>query len=99
MEISSHEIRIVKAGPERIAELEPLWKALHMHYQDIGSFLPLRSIDQSWALGRLKHKEWLSEMGSFILFAEYRDKPVGYAIVHLEEGGGCCFRSRTKSHL
>ncbi len=86
MEISIHEVRIVKAGPERIVDVEPLWKALHMYQQNIDSSLPFRSLDQSWTLGRLRHEKWLSEIGSFMLFAEYRDKPVGYAIVHLQEG-------------
>src|SRR2546421_9448947 len=88
MEISIHEIRIVNAGPERIVDVEPLWKALHMHYQDIGSYFPCRSIDQSWTLGRLAHEKWLSEIGSFFLLAEYRDKLVGYAITCIEEGSG-----------
>lgn len=85
MGISTYEVRIVKAGPERIEELESLWKALHMHYQDIGSCFPCLSIDQSWAIARIRHKELLSEMVSFMLFAEYRDMPVGYAIVHVKE--------------
>lgn len=86
MEISIHEVRIVKAGPERIVDVEPLWKAFHMHHQSVDSGLPFRSLDQSWTLARFRHEKWLSEIGAFMLFAEYRDKPVGYAIVHLQEG-------------
>jgi ribosomal protein S18 acetylase RimI-like enzyme len=86
MEISIHEVRIVKAGPERIGDVEPLWKALYIHHQNIVSDLPFRPLDQSWTRNRLRYEQWLSEIGSFMLFAEYRDKPVGYAIVHLQEG-------------
>ena|SRR5260370_26516237 len=85
MEISMQEVHIVKAGPERISDAEPLWKALHMHYQDIDSGLPFRSLDQSWILGRIRHEKWLSGIGSFMLFAEYRDKPVGYALLYYRQ--------------
>ncbi len=86
MKIPIHEVRIVKAGPERIVDVEPLWKTLHVYYQDSGTRFPLRSLDEAWTLGRLKQEKWLSEVGSFMLLAEYREKPVGYAIIHLEEG-------------
>src|SRR5260370_35087988 len=94
MKIPIHEVRIVKAGPERIVDVEPLGKTLHVYYQDSGTRFPLRSLDEAWTLGRLKQEKWLSEVGSFMLLAEYREKPGGYAIVHLDEG-----RRLLKTHV
>src|SRR5262245_3264107 len=88
MRIAKDAIHIVKAGSERIADLEPMWNALHLHHQTIGPLWlgPTRSLDQSWEYRRRKYETWLKEAGSFVLLAEHMDKPVGYALVCLQPG-------------
>lgn len=79
------EIRIVRAGPERIDDLEPLWKALLAHHRSIDPGIPgvpLRALDESWSLRRAEYEEWLSEPDAFVLIAEDGGRPVGYALVH-----------------
>ncbi|HEY4035236.1 MAG TPA: GNAT family N-acetyltransferase [Ktedonobacteraceae bacterium] len=83
-----HDIHIIKAGAERIADLEPFVEALHVHYEMIASPLlgPRRSFEQVWNICRHKYETWLSQKGSFLLFALQKDKPVGCAIIYLADG-------------
>jgi len=78
-------IRIVKAGPERIPDLEPLWKALHAHHRSVDPRIPgvpMRGVDDTWPRRRAEYEEWLAEPDAFVLIAEDGDRPVGYALVH-----------------
>jgi len=56
------EVRIVKAGVERIRELEPLWRALHAQHLSVNpdlSDIPMRSQADAWERRRRLYEEWL----------------------------------------
>jgi ribosomal protein S18 acetylase RimI-like enzyme len=82
------DIHIIKAGSERIADLEPFVEALHIDYEMIASPLlgPRRSFEQVWNICCPRFETWLSQRGSFLLFALQKGKPVGCAIVQLADG-------------
>ena len=78
-------VRILRAGAERIDDLEPLWKSLLEHHRSVGPRIPgvgLREPDASWALRRTEYEEWLAEPDAFVLLAEEDERAVGYAVVH-----------------
>jgi ribosomal protein S18 acetylase RimI-like enzyme len=82
------EVRIVKAGVERIPDLEPLWRALHAEHLVIDPRLPgipMRSQDEAWARRRDLYQGWLSEKDALLLLAEVRGLAVGYAVSHVHE--------------
>jgi GNAT superfamily N-acetyltransferase len=80
-------MRIVRAGIERIDELQPLWESLHEHHATIAPHMeqlgPVRNPCDSWAVRRELYEDWLSEPESFVLLAEADGQPIGYALVHL----------------
>jgi GNAT superfamily N-acetyltransferase len=80
-------MRIVRAGVERIDDLQPLWESLHEHHATIAPHLeelgPVRRPDQSWAVRRELYEDWLAEPDAFVLLAEQDREPIGYALVHL----------------
>jgi GNAT superfamily N-acetyltransferase len=80
-------MRIVRAGIERIDDLQPLWESLHEHHATVAPHLeelgPVRAADQSWAVRRELYEEWLAEPDAFVLLAEVNREPIGYALVHL----------------
>ena len=80
-------MRIVRAGIERIDDLQPLWESLHDHHATVAPHLeqlgPVRTPDQSWAVRRELYEEWLSEPDAFVLLVEVNREPIGYALVHL----------------
>ena len=80
-------MRIVRAGIERIDELQPLWESLHEHHATIAPHMeqlgPVRNPSDSWAVRRELYEDWLSEPDSFVLLAEVDGQPIGYAVVHL----------------
>jgi ribosomal protein S18 acetylase RimI-like enzyme len=80
-------MRIVRAGIERIDDLQPLWESLHEHHATVAPHLeelgPVRTPDQSWSVRRELYEEWLSEPDAFVLLAEVNREPIGYALVHL----------------
>jgi GNAT superfamily N-acetyltransferase len=80
-------MRIVRAGSERIGDLQPLWESLHDHHATIAPHLtelgPVRDASESWAVRRALYEDWLAEPDAFVLVAESDGQPVGYALVHL----------------
>jgi ribosomal protein S18 acetylase RimI-like enzyme len=83
------DVEIVRAGPERIPDLEPLWRSLHEHHMAVArrsSHAEGRSGDESWSRRRRSYERWLAEPGAFALVAERAGRPVGYAVVRLVEG-------------
>jgi ribosomal protein S18 acetylase RimI-like enzyme len=80
-------MQIVRAGSERVDDLQPLWESLHEHHATIAPHLvqlgPVRAPRDSWAVRRALYEEWLSEPDAFVLVAESDGQPVGYALVHL----------------
>jgi ribosomal protein S18 acetylase RimI-like enzyme len=80
-------MRIVRAGSERIDDLQQLWESLHEHHATIAPHLtelgPVRAPRDSWAVRRALYDELLAEPDAFVLVAESGGHPVGYALVHL----------------
>ncbi|GHO64129.1 hypothetical protein KSC_030210 [Ktedonobacter sp. SOSP1-52] len=87
MPSSLDELHILRAGSERIADLEPLWKSLHTHHATVAPQLgPVRSPEESWARRRLLYQRMLNQPGSFVLIAEQAERAVGYALVAVHGG-------------
>ena len=83
----SESVQIVRAGLERIGDLEPLWGSLSEHHIAVAPHLqelgPLRSPVESWQTRRALYEEWLAEPDAFVLIAESGGTPIGYALVHM----------------
>jgi ribosomal protein S18 acetylase RimI-like enzyme len=77
-----NDLHIVRAGRERLDEVEPLWLGLHAEQRVIGPDLgPLLSPAESWRRARAVHQRSLAHAGSFLLLAEREERVVGYAWV------------------
>jgi GNAT superfamily N-acetyltransferase len=83
----SSAVEVVRAGGERIDELQPLWASMSEHHAEVAPHLqqiaPLRTPAESWALRRALYEQWLADPGAFVLIAQDAGRPVGYALVHL----------------
>jgi ribosomal protein S18 acetylase RimI-like enzyme len=79
------KIEIIRAGAERIDDVEPLWHAMHRHHRSVAGHLtdvaPFRSDDESWARRRAFYERLLAQPDSFFLLAEHDGQLVGYAAV------------------
>jgi hypothetical protein len=79
------EIGIVRAGAERIDDVEPLWHAMHQHHRAVAGHLtavaPFRSDNESWVRRRAFYERLLARQDSFFLLAERDGRLVGYAAV------------------
>jgi ribosomal protein S18 acetylase RimI-like enzyme len=83
------DVAIVRAGSERLAELEPLWYALHEYHVEVAkrpSHIRFRPAAEAWRRRKRRYERWLQSPGSFLFVAEQAGKPVGYAFVHFVEG-------------
>lgn len=80
-------MEIVRAGAERIPDLQPLWESLSRHHAEVAPELAVlgevRPPAESWALRRALYEEWLRDPDAFALIAEEQGEPVGYAMVEL----------------
>jgi GNAT superfamily N-acetyltransferase len=77
-------VRIVVAGPERIADLEPLTRSLHAHHLTVDPGIPgipPRDEDAWWSIRRARYEAWLAEPDTFLLLAEDGERLEGYALV------------------
>jgi GNAT superfamily N-acetyltransferase len=75
--------RIVRAGPERIPELEPLWRALYEHHRAIAEGVAgVRPYEDTWKQRRGQYRDWLTGDGDAVLLLADRDgRAVGYAML------------------
>lgn len=81
-------IRIVKAGVERLDDLEPLARSLHAYHLTVDPAIPgipPRDEDGWWAIRRGRYAEWLAQPDAFALLAEPEPEgaAVGYAVVSI----------------
>ena len=77
-------VRIGRAGPERVADLEPLARALHRHHVRVDPGIPgvpPRDEDGWWRVRAARYREWLADPASILLLAEDGTTAVGYALV------------------
>lgn len=82
------DVTIVRAGAERLDDLEPLWKVLQEHHTSVAPTLggfEARSPDEAWTRRRAKYEKWLRDPDAFVLLAERGGRPVGYALVTVGE--------------
>jgi ribosomal protein S18 acetylase RimI-like enzyme len=80
-------VRIAEAGPERLDELEPLWRALHAHHASLADEMrPVRPVEESWRRRRSQYERWLAGPDSTLLVAEEAGRPIGYVMVRVGEG-------------
>ena len=82
-------LRIARAGAERLSDIAPLWKALQAHHAALAPTLGghvARSPEEAWEQRRVKYEAWLREPDTFVLLAERAGQPVGYALVTIGEG-------------
>ncbi len=81
-------MEIVRAGPERIADLQPIWESLSRHHAEVAPELAdilgeVRAPQDSWDVRRALYEEWLAGPDAFALIAKEVGEPVGYAVMHV----------------
>lgn len=82
------ELRIIRGGRQRIAELEPVYASLHEHHRAVAPALggmPARAVGEAWERRRAKYEEWLARSDAFVLVAEREGGALGYALVSPSE--------------
>ena len=79
-------VAVAGIGFERLEVLRDLWLSLHRHHGEIGSRPLVADEEASWQRRRARYERWLRDGEGFVLLAEREGRPVGYAVVHIEEG-------------
>ncbi len=80
-------IEITDAGPERLGELGPLWKAMHGHHAAMADAVaPVRPFAESWRRRRAEYESWLSAGEGQLLIAQRRGRAVGYLMLRFMGG-------------
>jgi ribosomal protein S18 acetylase RimI-like enzyme len=82
-------VSIVRGGAERLDELQPLYRALHLHHAEAApelGGLPAADREEAWRRRRRRYSSWLAQPDSFVLVAERGSRPIGFALVTVEEG-------------
>ena len=79
-------VTIARSGAGALDELRPLWQALLERHAEVWSVLPQRAEAESWRRRKLQYEGWLADEGSFVLVARDAGTPVGYILVHINEG-------------
>lgn len=74
---------IVRAGPDVIDELRPLWLAMVHHHATVAPHLgPVFDDEEAWRIRRADYDQWLLEPGAFALVArDAQGTALGYALV------------------
>jgi GNAT superfamily N-acetyltransferase len=83
------EIDFELLGAERVDELRPLYEALAAHHGEIRptlAGLTAKDPADGWVRRRASYREWLAQPGSFALLARRDGRPLGFALVTIEEG-------------
>ena len=77
------KLRIFEAGPERIPDLEPLWRDLYEHHRGIAKGVAgVRPFEDTWRQRRSQYEGWLGgDEDAALLLAERGDRAVGYAVL------------------
>ena len=82
----SDDLRVEVAGPDRIADLAPLWAALQMHHATLPDLPEARTVEESWRRRRGLYERWMAEGGRLFL-AVRGDRPVGYLMLTTDDQG------------
>jgi len=87
--VTQHPAVILRAGIERVDELEAIYRGQHRHYVTIAPELagyPPRGEQESWEARRERYLQWLAAPGAFLLIAEHETTILGYAVLSLGPG-------------
>jgi ribosomal protein S18 acetylase RimI-like enzyme len=74
-------VNVVRAGEERIPELQPLWEALELHHAELPDVPPVRPLAESWQRRRDQYREWLADGSGRLFVAEDDGRAVGYLML------------------
>jgi len=83
------QIRIAHGATEQLADLAPLYTALHRHHTALAPTLagmPPRPVEEAWRLRLALYRRWLATPDAFVLVAEQERRSLGYALVSLTAG-------------
>ena len=73
---------VVRAGADRVDELEPLWRALYDHHAVVGrGAAPVRDFADTWRRRRAQYEQWLAAGEAVLLLAQREGRALGYAMV------------------
>ena len=81
-------VRVVRAGAERVPDLEPLARALHRHHVLVDPAIPgvpPRDADGWWRIRSARYRDWLADPATILLLAEEGGSSVGYALVTVHD--------------
>jgi ribosomal protein S18 acetylase RimI-like enzyme len=85
-------VQVELGDASRVAELRPLWLALHRHHRVVASYGPLVEDEElSWELRRHRYLEALAAGDGTLVIASARGNVVGYAFVLLHPGADDTF--------
>jgi GNAT superfamily N-acetyltransferase len=74
-------VKVVRAGAERIPELQPLWEALELHHSKLPDVPPIRPLADSWQVRRRSYEQWLADGSGRLHIAERDGRAVGYVML------------------
>ncbi|HEX3692857.1 MAG TPA: GNAT family N-acetyltransferase [Solirubrobacteraceae bacterium] len=83
------DFEIASLPPERLDELQPIWRTLYEHHLALTPYMRerARTPQEAWAARRRVEAEWLAqEPQSFVLTAARDREHVGYAFVRVRPG-------------
>jgi GNAT superfamily N-acetyltransferase len=78
-------VRIFKAGRDRLSEIKPLWAALHAYHTWLNQDVATRDVDDSWRRRRAQYERWFDD-GSATLFLAGNATLCGYLMLRVAEG-------------
>ena len=79
-------VSIETAGPERIPDVEPLYRELHRHHLEVATSKLVEDEDLSWSRRATWYRGILTGDAGFMVLAHRDHMPVGYAIVEIHPG-------------
>ncbi len=79
-------VSIEIAGPEKISEIEPLYRALHRHHREVATSPLVEDEDLSWSRRATWYLGMLDGEAGFMVLARRDQTPVGYAVVEIHRG-------------
>jgi ribosomal protein S18 acetylase RimI-like enzyme len=82
----STPVTIATIDASRLDAVHPLWLAMHRYHREIGSRPLVHDEDVAWARRRACYEQWLRAGEAIVLLAQRGGQPVGYAVVHLQDG-------------
>lgn len=79
-------VSIIALDASRLNALQPLWRALHRYHAALGSQPLVGDEAVAWERRQATYRGWLERGDAIVLLAEIDEEPVGYAVVHVQDG-------------